>query len=105
MLVSLKKSVTVTPKALWTCALGVTLVFGAICGVVGVDRDDGATDRDAEVLTRRYPENRCGRCVNHPKQADVLGATAVEDMCDGCRRYVRRPSKICATAVARSKYG
>ena len=31
-------------------------------------------------------------CINHPKQADVLGAMAVEDMCDGHRKYVRRPS-------------
>jgi hypothetical protein len=31
-------------------------------------------------------------CINHPEQADVLGAMAVEDMCDGHRKYVRRPS-------------
>ena len=38
------------------------------------------------------PESIRGGCINHPEQADVFGATAVEDMCDGRQKYVRRPS-------------
>jgi hypothetical protein len=37
-------------------------------------------------------ENRCGGCINHPKQGEAFGATAVEDICDGRQKYVRRPS-------------
>ena len=33
-----------------------------------------------------------GGCFNHPAQADIFRATAVEDICDGRQKYVRRPS-------------
>jgi hypothetical protein len=45
-----------------------------------------------ELKARHYPENLRGGCTNHPSQSDVLRATAVENMCDGHRKYVRRPS-------------
>ena len=38
------------------------------------------------------PESNHEGCINHPKQADMFRAMAVEDMCDGHRKYVRRPS-------------
>jgi hypothetical protein len=41
----------------------------------------------------------------HPAHAELYDATAVENMCDSHRKYVRRLSKICATAVARNGKG
>ena len=43
-------------------------------------------------MSNRSAENRRRGCTNRPLQADVFRATAVEDICDGRQKYVRRPS-------------
>jgi len=44
------------------------------------------------------PESLRGGCSNHPAKADMFRAMAVEDICDGRQKYVRRPSHEASVA-------
>ena len=88
-----KKNITVTPNVQSARTLSVTL-----------DSKGASTGRSACRRSYGLPWHDIVWVGCLPSMQERPSIVCCAETCDGRRRYLRRPSKICATAVARNRW-